>query len=134
MAKRYFSINEAEDLLPSLSPLLTRAQALKDELDVKEQVAVRQRIMTDGSEESIDFDDVYDCDANGTKEEFYATVEKIEAMGAIIRDLDQGLIDFYTEFEGRDVFLSWRHGERKIRFWHEEGEGGAGRKRILELK
>jgi hypothetical protein len=42
----------------------------------------------------IDFDDVYDCDANGTKEEFYATVEKIEAMGAIIRDLDQGLIGF----------------------------------------
>lgn len=134
MAKKFFSIKEAEAVLPTISPLVNRAQVLKEALERHEQVTLRQRVMTDGSEESIEFGEYFDSELTSLKERFYNAVEKIESSGAVIRDIDQGLVDFYTRFEGREVFLSWREGEQKIRFWHEPHDGAAGRKRILELK
>lgn len=48
--------------------------------------------------------------------------------GIVIRDVEQGLIDFPSEREGRDVFLCWRLGEESVDFWHEIDTGFAGRK------
>ncbi|MBR9692491.1 DUF2203 domain-containing protein [Candidatus Woesearchaeota archaeon] len=136
MERKYFDIPEAEATLPTISPLLRRAQQIWDRLESFEQVSIRKKIMTDGSQESYDFsdlDDISDSQLLRLKEDFYATVENIESTGAFIRDLDQGMLDFYTKFEGREVFLSWRQGEKRIRFWHEADEGASGRKRILEF-
>ena len=136
MVRKYFDIAEAEATLPIISPLLRRAQQIWDRLESFEQVSIKKRIMTDGSQESYDFsdlDDITDTQLHRLKEDFYATVESIESTGALIRDLDQGIIGFFTKFEGREVFLSWRQGEKRIRFWHEADESAAGRKRIIEL-
>ncbi len=135
MVRKYFGIPEAEDLLPSLAPLLNKAQRLKNKLERYEQVTLRKRIRTDGSEDSIDFDssEILDADFQAIKEKFYQAVEKIESKGCIVRDLDEGVLDFYAQFEGREVFLCWRQGEKRITHWHEADEGYAGRKRILEL-
>lgn len=134
MVRRYFNVDEAEKLLPNLIPLLQRAQELKRRLEQYERIALRQEIMTDGSRADVSgLDEVYDSQLHQLKELFYTTIEKIEHYGCVVKNVDQGLIQFYTRFEGRDVCLSWRLGEKKIRFWHEEGEDATGRKPILEL-
>jgi hypothetical protein len=51
-------------------------------------------------------------------------------MGVLVKDLDIGLIDFLTHYQGREVCLCWKLGEERIRFWHGTGEGFAGRKPI----
>ena len=56
--------------------------------------------------------------------------EKIGQMGVLIKDLDIGLIDFLTLYQGREVCLCWKLGEDRIRFWHGTDEGFAGRKAI----
>jgi len=56
--------------------------------------------------------------------------EKIEKMGVLVKDLDIGLIDFLTLYQGREVCLCWKLGEERIRFWHGTEEGFAGRKPI----
>lgn len=132
MVRAYFSIGEAEALLPSLSSLVEKARDLKVSLDREERVSVRQTLMTDGSTELSDFGESYDGQLNSLKESFYEAVEKIESMGAVLRDVEKGLVGFYTHFEGRDVLLCWRLGERRIRFWQELDEGA--RKRILEFR
>jgi len=58
--------------------------------------------------------------------------EKIEQIGVLVKDLDIGLIDFLTLYQGQEVCLCWKLGEDRIRFWHGMEEGFPGRKPIDE--
>jgi hypothetical protein len=57
-------------------------------------------------------------------------LEQIEKTGALVKDLDIGLIDFLSLYQGREVCLCWKLGEDRIRFWHGTDEGFKGRKPI----
>jgi hypothetical protein len=48
----------------------------------------------------------------------------------VVKDLDTGLLDFPTLYQGREVYLCWRLGESQINYWHGVDEGFAGRKAI----
>ena len=50
-----------------------------------------------------------------------------EARGIVVRDIEQGLIDFPGEREGREVYLCWRLGEESVDFWHTPEAGFPGR-------
>lgn len=55
-------------------------------------------------------------------------VETIEAYGCLLKDIDQGLIDFPWEMEeGRIVFLCWQFGEPAVIAWHPVDAGFAQR-------
>jgi hypothetical protein len=54
-------------------------------------------------------------------------VERISAMGIILRDVESGLVDFPAERDGRLLFLCWRLGEDHVGFWHPPETGIAGR-------
>jgi hypothetical protein len=55
-------------------------------------------------------------------------VARIHEAGALVKDLDQGLVDFPARREGVDVLLCWRLGEDEIGYWHGLDEGFSGRK------
>jgi hypothetical protein len=57
-------------------------------------------------------------------------VEKIHATGCVVKDLEMGLLDFPAIVDNQEVYLCWRLGEERIRFWHRQDEGFAGRKPI----
>jgi hypothetical protein len=53
-------------------------------------------------------------------------IDEIHALGAQVKDIDTGLLDFPSLREGEEVLLCWRVGEDEIRYWHglEDGFGG----------
>ncbi len=54
--------------------------------------------------------------------------EKVESYGCLLKDIDQGLVDFPWEMEeGRMVFLCWQFGEPAVIAWHPIDEGFAQR-------
>jgi hypothetical protein len=57
-------------------------------------------------------------------------VHEILQTGAVIKDLNTGLVDFLHECEGREVFLCWQYGEERVAFWHEIGAGYAERQKL----
>ena len=63
-------------------------------------------------------------------ESLNASVQKIQATGCVVKDLDAGLLDFPAILNNEEVYLCWRLGEERIRFWHRQDEGFAGRKPI----
>lgn len=65
---------------------------------------------------------------------FYKELEKLDKKGVMVRDLDQGLIDFRSLFQGKEIFLCWHYGEPTIQFWHGGEDGFQGRKLITELQ
>ncbi|HLW76554.1 MAG TPA: DUF2203 domain-containing protein [Bryobacteraceae bacterium] len=56
--------------------------------------------------------------------------DRIEQIGALVKDLETGLIDFLSLYHGQEVCLCWKLGEDRIRFWHGIEEGFRGRKAI----
>jgi hypothetical protein len=57
-------------------------------------------------------------------------IRSIESLGAFIKDLNLGLIDFYGEFDGRLIFFCWQFGETELLYWHDLEEGFSGRCRV----
>jgi hypothetical protein len=57
-------------------------------------------------------------------------LENIHSTGCIVKDLNAGLLDFPSRLNNEEVYLCWRLGEDRIRFYHRQDEGFAGRKPI----
>jgi hypothetical protein len=57
-----------------------------------------------------------------------ACAQEIDAAGAQIKSLEEGLLDFPSRRDGELVLLCWKLGEGEIEYWHGVEEGFAGRK------
>ena len=60
--------------------------------------------------------------------EVNSLIERVNELGCEVKDIDEGLGDFRTGSDGRDVYLCWKLGEPDIRWWHELETGFAGRR------
>lgn len=50
----------------------------------------------------------------------------MKALGVELKGFD-GLCDFPSQRDGREVYLCWRLGEPEVHYWHELHTGFAGR-------
>ncbi len=129
----HFTLREAQRLLPKISDLLRDAMAARTEATEAEREvrASTERIILMGG---ILMDRAA---ARGSKSRLEAaaarlrsSVEQIQELGCVVKDLETGLIDFPTTYRGQEVLLCWKMGEPEIQFWHGVDEGFAGRKAI----
>ena len=51
----------------------------------------------------------------------------IQSQGCLVKDLDQGLLDFPSRYQGREVYLCWKLDEPEVMHWHDRESGFAGR-------
>ena len=129
MASRRFTLNEANSLLPRLSQLLSQIQESKSKHDRLQEEAAEYTHLMSSNGRNIE------KELNETRQELaQATtevnrlIERVQEMACELKDIEQGLIDFRTEREGREVYLCWKLGEPDIRWWHELDAGFAGRR------
>ena len=94
------------------------------------------------SEAEISYDNEFEelkADLRANKElhrlsvQLFEGLEQLAERGCIVKDLETGLLDFYSVFEGRPIFLCWKADEDAIEHWHETDQGFDDRKPILEL-
>jgi hypothetical protein len=55
-------------------------------------------------------------------------VTAIQELGAVVKDLDLGLVDFPALRDGQEVLLCWQVGEEDVAHWHGLEDGFAGRR------
>ena len=60
----------------------------------------------------------------------YSMIQKLEDMGVMIKSVDEGLLDFPSIRYDEEIWLCWKFGENKVKFWHRKEEGFMGRKPI----
>ncbi len=58
-------------------------------------------------------------------------VAELEPIGCVFKGFDDGLVDFHSEIDGRDVLLCWKLGEESVEHWHEIDAGFAGRQQLV---
>jgi hypothetical protein len=56
--------------------------------------------------------------------------DEVEELGAVIKDPQVGLVDFYGRLEGAVVWLCWKYGEDEVAHYHALDAGFAARKPI----
>ena len=65
---------------------------------------------------------------NAAVSNLYKAIEQLEATGVIIKSVDEGLLDFPSRRFDEEVWLCWKVGENKVKFWHGKEECFMGRK------
>jgi len=130
---KLFTLTEAERTRRQLEPVLIEAlETRRKLLPLDEELgALSARIQTMGGI-VVPFEKTARLrfDRDRLAESLSASVEKIESTGCVLKDLDAGLLDFPAIVNNEEVYLCWRLGEERIRFYHRQDEGFAGRKPI----
>jgi hypothetical protein len=125
MAARYFTVEEANELLPEIEPLVGK-------LLQRRARVVEARKNLDNVIEDLR-SDIGGMTATELVAEFEAIeylVKKIQSYGCIVKDMNTGLLDFLAERNGREVYLCWRYGEPRIAYYHEIHTGYNGRQSV----
>lgn len=132
MATPYFTVEQANALLPQLREILQDLQARRRELDERQQLleTIRQQAGQNGYRLGGDAFLRVKQEAEFILEECNTAIKQIEALGCLLKDLHMGLIDFPSLREGREVYLCWKPDEAEVGYWHGPTEGFAGRKPI----
>jgi hypothetical protein len=129
MMHKYFTLAEAQELLPQLKLL------------VDEVVEKRERIydlMEKHEEEEKGRNDELELmymktEINALNKDIQELIEMIESFGVYVKGLDPLLIDFPALNNNKPIFLCWEEGEETIEYWHGVEEGYKGRKHISLL-
>ena len=127
----FFSVEEANDLVGDLQLEFGRVAQVRSELQPLIEsmggAEVAVAILQDGGAAPPG----READAARLQQlagEVSAAVERINAMGCLVKDLEQGLVDFYSLRDDEPVFLCWQFGEPAVTWWHPLDEGFSGRK------
>jgi hypothetical protein len=128
---RVFTLTEAERVRREIEPFLVEAMDCRKTLlglD-NELSSVTSRIMLMGGiivpyERLSKLRQQHEQLADTLK----SSINRIMETGCVIKDLELGLLDFPAVIDNQDVYLCWKLGEDRIRFYHRQDEGFAGRK------
>jgi hypothetical protein len=130
---RLFTLTEAERTRRELEPVLIEAIEVRRKIAPLEEElgALAARIQWLGGM-LVPYEETARVrfDRDRLAESLRAALERISSTGCVVKDLDIGLLDFPTLINNEEVYLCWRLGEERIRFWHRQDEGFTSRKPI----
>lgn len=135
MPERYFNREEAEELIPLIEHSLIEARESKQKVEVLDgelSRATTEIMVLGGSLPPYGRLAANRSEREKMAEQLRVALNRILETGCLVKDLDEGLVDFPTLREGEEVYLCWKLGEDRIGFWHGIEEGFAGRKPLDE--
>ena len=131
--QKLFSLTEAERTRVELEPVLLEAMEARRRAKVinDKMTELATRIQLSGGMR-FDYQQAGQqrLEQNNLESSIAQALEKIHATGCVVKDLDAGLLDFPARLNEEDVYFCWRVGEDRIRFYHRQDEGFAGRRPI----
>jgi hypothetical protein len=142
---RVFSLEEVNALVPRLRDMV--GQQIDIGQEIQRRVAELYALI--GSEESAVGAEVVDITvypedseaARRLKRELSVLIGRykqgwrdVQELGAVVKDTNTGLLDFYGRVDDRLVWLCWKYGEESIDFYHELDAGFSGRKPLAPVR
>ena len=128
---KLFSLTEAERLRGQLEPILIEAMESRRKMVEVEQIlgALQERIQRSGGLQ-VPYEKTARTrlERNRLEAGIQSALERITSTGCVVKDIDVGLLDFPSRLNNEEVYLCWKLGEDRIRFYHRQDEGYASRK------
>ena len=123
---RYFTVEEAQALVPQLEKIFALCAEIRSKAQARVESIKRLEGLPPGESAQLAIE--------RSQVQFLAqclehALQGIDAMGALLKGLDPGLVDFpHRTSDGDEVLLCWQEGEKEITHFHGVDEGFAGRK------
>ena len=135
MGPRIFTAREVNALVPKLGKLFeavdtlkSRLRQLKGKMDVLEMIwgeEIQAETNPDHKEHAHYIEEIEQA-----KKDYDAAGRRIADFEAVVKSIEQGLVDFYGVIDSRLVFLCWKRGEKSIEYYHHLEDGFQGRQAI----
>lgn len=122
---KYFTLQEANQALEAIRPWMDEVQEIRGKiLEHQPEIwSVMEKSAGNGGNPTL-------SRLVGSFDRLDELIHSIQDAGALIKDINTGLLDFPALKDGQEVYLCWKHGEYDIQFWHEVEAGFAGRQPI----
>jgi hypothetical protein len=125
---KFFTVEEANKALPLVKAIV--GDIVRQFQTVNE---LKQRLSTVHSDRRRPANDPYAEETAQTQAELDAEesklatfIDELSRLGVELKGPD-GLCDFPSHRDGREVYLCWRLGEAEVTHWHEKNAGFSGR-------
>ncbi|MBX5464069.1 MAG: DUF2203 domain-containing protein [Clostridia bacterium] len=126
MGYRYFTVAEANALLPLLEDRILLLQRLLREGRQHAEASERIRAVGRRADGRLIMQADYRLERQAVRQllrEGRGVVAELEALGCQLRDVETGIVDFPTLLEGRDAMLCWQIGESYVGHYHGVHDG-----------
>ena len=129
MAERFFTLDEALQLLPWLEEKLAGMIPDRDRLAAQQERLLDLLRRRGNNGHSSSESEIVECqrEVDQLTQTLQRELREITDRGILVRDIGRGLVDFPSIRDGREIYLCWLRGEETIGFWHETNVGFAGR-------
>jgi hypothetical protein len=130
VADRYFTPAEANELLPDVRSLVEGMVAHRRSLALAtvRHARIASKIAGNGGGVNPHEVDELQKTIEAEAEAVVDCVGQLQRLGLLVKDLDEGLVDFPALRGDDEVLLCWRLGEDEVGFWHPVDQGFAGRR------
>jgi hypothetical protein len=125
---RYFTVAEANAMLPVLRPLVADLVTAWKRLSQQHAALVALLEAAPRDDRGGPLLSAAAADIIRAQNALFA----IKGHGVELKDPATGLLDFPSLRDGVEVYLCWRHGEERVAFWHPIETGFAGRRPLDE--
>lgn len=128
---KLFSPEKANALIPKVAPLVEELWCKRRDLAIKlleTETALRGVEPSPPIRMAVPRSPFVPSRFSEQKAEIVRIINRIEAYGCLLKDVDLGLLDFPSMREGRAVYLCWKAGEPEITSWHPMDEGYSSRR------
>lgn len=130
---RYFTVEEANDLVSDLEIEFGRVARVRADMvacvEALGGAEVAMAILQRGEPGPAGHEDGARR-LRALADQLAAAVERINGLGCLVKDLEAGLVDFYSLQDGEPVFLCWQFGEPAVSHWHPLDQGFGARRPI----
>ncbi len=135
---KVFTVEEANRMLPAVRGILQSLRSRQREMrriDEKRAVEELTWLRPDGTVSPKARQEIARLDEllRQATEAFEEALGRLTGTGAQLKDLEEGLVDFFAERGEELVYLCWKEGEERIGCWHDLESGFAGRQPLDEL-
>ena len=133
MDEREFSLDEARDTLERIRDDVDALRSLQRELrDVKAEITQLNRVHLNNGHMGQGQQRLLRRRQRALGESASRLIRSIHATGAVIKGIDDGLVDFPGQIEGVRGYWCWKAGEPAIAWWHPRGTGFRDRRPLPE--
>jgi len=127
---KFFTLEEANALLPKVRTHIKLLREIRKRIVAKQALVDIEELTAPSFRVDRARQDQLLHEIEQDVHSFHKTLEAFQALGCELKDLERGLVDFYSMRDNDVVFLCWTDGEDSIQWWHPLDAGVKGRKPI----
>jgi len=130
MAVTYFTVAQANKTLPLVQRIV--ADILEDHGVWRDLMRQFELLSADATDETGESEEqvTLRTQVDDAAHRINSYMDELAQIGCVFKGFEQGLVDFHSKRDDRDVLLCWKHGEPAVEHWHELEGGFDGRQSV----